>query len=197
MADKTFTTYEIAKFCDVYPSTIINWIEEGKLKAHSTPGGHNRVTGPDLLAFFKKFDMPIPPELQAARRVLIVDDDVEVRRCLIRAFQRHPGLFRPEACGSGIEALLKIGIDRPDLVVLDIVLPGMDGIEVCRIMKAKPDTRGIKIVGISGERPMSEAKRKEYAVDAFFRKPLDLVELTAKAAELLNLDLPAAATRGT
>lgn len=196
MPEKTFTTYEIAKFCDVYPSTIINWIEEGKLKAHSTPGGHNRVTGADLLAFFKKFNMPVPPELRAAKKVLIVDDDAELRRCLERAFQRRPDAFQPESCETGTEALIRIGRDLPDLVVLDIVLPGMDGIEVCRILKSKPDTRAIKIIGISGKKTMPVSQRKEYAVDAFFQKPLDLVELLAKAAELLGVELPAPAARG-
>ena len=60
MTEKTFTSYEIANFCGVSPSTILNWIEDGRLKAYSTPGGHRRVTAPDLLSFSNASTCPCP-----------------------------------------------------------------------------------------------------------------------------------------
>ncbi|MBI5623434.1 MAG: response regulator [Elusimicrobia bacterium] len=191
MPTSTYTTYEIARFCDVYPSTVIHWINDGKLNAYLTPGGHHRVTRPELRAFLKRFNIPIPGELGGPqKRVLIVDDEAEMAALIERAFRRHPGSFTTEVCSTGIDALIRIGQEPPDLVVLDIVLPKMDGCQVCKILKSKPETRGIKIVGISGKKlPFAEEKLKDYKVDAFYRKPLDLLELVAKASELLGVSL--------
>jgi excisionase family DNA binding protein len=189
MPEKTYTTYEIAGFCDVYPSSVINWIDDGKLKAYVTPGGHHRVTREDLLKFLKQFNIPIPAELEEReKRVLIVDDDAEMARLIEKAFRKHAKDLRPEVCHTGVDALLRIGQDVPDLVILDIVLPKMDGFLVCKMLKTRPETRSIKIIGISGKKvPITEKNLSEYSLDAFFSKPLDLVELLAKSSELLRV----------
>lgn len=188
MPERTYTTHDIAKICDVYPSSIINWINSGKLKSYSTPGGHNRMLREDVIAFLKSMGMRIPPELAARpMRVLIVDDDVELTRVLSRAFARHAGAFEAEVCHNGIEALLLIGQTHPDAVILDLILPGMDGLQVCRVLKSKPETRDIRIVAISGKKPpFNEKKPSEARIDAFFRKPLDLADLVAKTADLVG-----------
>ena len=61
MPERTYTTHDIAKFCDVYPSTAANWIREGKLKSYHTAGGHNRGSREDLLSFLSRLNIPIPP----------------------------------------------------------------------------------------------------------------------------------------
>lgn len=188
MPEKTYTTHDIGRFCDVYPSSVANWIHSGKIKSYQTPGGHHRVSRKDLLNFLTELKIPIPAELQGRARVLIVDDDEEMARVIARAFSRRGDEFEAEVCGNGIEALIRIGQEPPDLVILDIVLPKMDGIQVCRVLKAKPETRDIKIVAITGRKlPFSEKRLEEVRVEALFRKPLDLVELVSKAAELLRM----------
>ncbi|MBI5239520.1 MAG: response regulator [Elusimicrobia bacterium] len=196
MADKTYTTYEIAKFCDVYPSSVIHWIDAGKLKAYVTPGGHHRVMREDLIRFLQHCGIAVPKELGAdeRRKVFIVDDDVELARLIDRAFRKQPQAFQTEVFHTGVEALIRIGHAVPDLVILDIVLPKMDGCQVCKILKTRPQTREVKIIGISGKRfPMAEKELARYRVDAFYRKPLDLEELLAKSAELLRVELKPAA----
>jgi len=194
MIERTYTTHDIARFCSVYPSSVMRWINEGKLQAYATPGGHQRVSRERLLAFLREFKIPIPPEVESPqKRVLIVDDEVEITRILQRAFARRPKDFKTEVCHDGVEALIRIGEEPPDLVILDIVLPKMDGIQVCRVLKATEHTRAIKIVVISGKKlPFSEKKLDEVKVDAFFRKPLELSALVARCAELLRVELPAA-----
>jgi excisionase family DNA binding protein len=188
MPERSYTTHDIAGFCGVYPSTVVNWINSGKLRSSLTLGGHHRVSREDVIALLKAMGTKIPPEVAApAMRVLIVDDDAEVTRVLSRAFARRAGVFATEVCHDGVEALLRIGQEPPDLVVLDLVLPKMDGLQVCRVLKAKADTRGIRIVAISGKKPpFNEKKPSDAAIDAFFRKPLDLLELVDKTAELLG-----------
>ncbi|MBI3566295.1 MAG: response regulator [Elusimicrobia bacterium] len=188
MPERTYTTHDIAKFCDVYPSSVVNWIGDGRLKAYATPGGHHRVTREDLLAFLTEFRIPIPKELTSRpARILVVDDDKEVTKVVARAFARRGEEFEVEVCHGGIEALIRIGQAPPDLVVLDIVLPRMDGLQVCRVLKSKPETREIKIVAISGKKPpFNEKKPSEAGIDAFLRKPLDLFELVSEVEALVG-----------
>lgn len=186
MTEATFTTHEIARFCGVYPSSVVNWINSGKLKAFQTAGGHHRVTKEELLGFMKQLDIPIPPEVAGRARVLVVDDDAEFARVVKRAFSRHPEHYEADVCGDGVDALIRIGQAPPVLVILDMVMPKMDGLQVCKVLKSKPETRRIKIIAVSGKRlSVGEAKLAEIGVDAFYRKPVDVNELLLKAAELL------------
>ena len=185
----SFTTYKIAKMCSVYPSTVINWINEGKLKAFLTAGGHHRVTRAELVNFLTQLKIPLPPELAQEKKVLIVDDEpdtcVAIERSLLK---QHQGILATQICHTGIEALIRIGEWRPHLVVLDIVLPKMDGCQVCRILKSKPETQTIKIIGISGDSNFNARVLRDYRIDAFFPKPLDLDALAAKSLKLLGLE---------
>lgn len=192
MSEKTFTTHDIAKFCDVYPSTIVDWIDEGKLPAQKTAGGHHRVAREDLIVFLGSLKVRLPDELVSRKRLLVVDDEVETAALIARAFALHPE-FDVETCNDGINALIRIGgAPQPDLVILDIVMPKMDGIQVCRVLKDKPETRAIKIIAVSGQKlPFGEKKLMDLKIDGYFRKPLDLLELVRRCVELLK-DEPAA-----
>ena len=191
MPERTYTTHDIAKVCDVYPSSVVNWISSGRLKAYSTPGGHNRVTREDLIAFLEELGVPLPKKLAVREtRIMVVDDDVEVTRVIQRAFARCGEDIEVTVCHSGMEALIRIGQSPPDLVILDIVMPRMDGLQLCRVLKSQPETKGIKIIAISGKKPPFNEKRPQEAkIDAFFRKPLDLIELLAASGELLGVAL--------
>ena len=187
MPERTFTTHDIAKYCDVYPASVARWINDGKLRSYQTPGGHHRVTKDDLVGFLRQLNMRIPEELAGRRRVLIVDDDSEMARVIARAYSRLED-YEVETCGDGIEALIRIGQGAPDLLILDIILPKMDGVQVCRVLKSKAQTRNIKIIAITGKKlPLSEKRLADSKVDAIYRKPLDLEELLAMSAELLEL----------
>ena len=187
MPEQTYTTHDIAKICDVYPSSVVHWINDGKLRAQQTAGGHHRVTRENLIDLLQRLNIRLPDELISRKRIFIVDDDSELTEVIARAFSRKAE-YEVETCGDGINALIRIGKRPPDLVVLDIVIPKMDGIQVCRVLKNQPETRDIKIIGVSGQKlPFSEKKLVEVKIDAFFRKPLDLKELVERAEQLLRL----------
>lgn len=194
VTERTFTTFEAAKVCGVFHTTVINWVNKGKLKAHCTPGGHRRILLPDLIAFMDRFEMPIPADLtQRAKRILIVEDDPAVQRMLKRALSALPGV-ELQTCAGGLEALMAIGKEAPDLIILDIRIPQVNGIEVCRVLKSSEQTKPIKIVAITGEPLPAEAEAfLKVHVDGFFQKPLPTAELKAKALELLELEEAAAA----
>lgn len=186
MTEPTFTTHDIARFCGVYPSSVVNWINSGKLKAFQTAGGHHRVTKEELLAFMRQLEVPIPVEVAGRARILIVDDDEEFARAAKRAFAPYSDRYEAVTCGDGVDALIRIGQTPPDLVILDMVMPKMDGLQVCKVLRARPETRRIKIIAVSGKKlAVSEKKLEETGIDAFFRKPLDISDLLQKAVALL------------
>lgn len=189
MPEKIFTTHEIAGFCGVYPSSVVNWINSGKLKSFQTAGGHHRVKRESLLEFMRQLSIPIPASVAGRASVLIVDDDKEVAGAVERAFQRHSEQFDTAVCADGVDALIRIGQTPPMLVILDMVMPKLDGLQVCKILKTKPETRKIKIIAVSGKKfPGTDKKLESLGVEAFFRKPLEIQELVLKAMELLAKD---------
>jgi excisionase family DNA binding protein len=134
MEKKIFTTYEVSQYCSVDLSTVINWIEEGKLLAYKTPGGHRRVEKEDLVHFLKKYQMPIPADLvkRERRRVLIVDDNRTVVDLIVRALKKLKKKCEVDSAFDGLEAGRKLVTFEPVLVILDLMLPEIDGFKVCK-----------------------------------------------------------------
>ncbi len=172
------TSREVADLVEVSASTVLGWIEQGLLRCHRTPGGHRRIARDDLASFLRSHSMPLPGGLLAAPRVLIVDDDAAFARTMSRGLARlWPGV-RLEVAGNGIDGLLRIGAFRPSLVLLDVVMPGMDGLEVCRRLKAGAETRGIVVVAVTGRRePAVRAGLLAAGAAGVLEKPLRLEEL--------------------
>ncbi|MFA6093091.1 MAG: response regulator [Elusimicrobiota bacterium] len=186
---KVFTTFEVGKICGVFHTTVINWVNKGKLKAHCTPGKHRRILLADLLEFMRRFEMPIPEDLLLrSKSALVVEDDPAVQRMIVRALQSLPGL-KVQACANGLDAMIAVGKDAPELLVLDINIPKVNGLEVCEILRNNEQTKPIKIIAVSGQRMSAQNDRflRENA-DAFYLKPLSTAELKAKALELLEMD---------
>ncbi len=182
-----FTTFEISQICEVNPTTVQNWVKENKLKAYVTPGGHRRVKREDLAAFMKQFGLPIPPELLERPYVLIVDDESDVIELLRSALLTRDGAIEILGVQSGVEALLEIGERKPDLLVLDIMMPGLNGFDVCKRLKASKRTRNIKILAISGSHESEvRARILSAGADVFLSKPLDMLEFQHEALRLMR-----------
>ncbi len=150
--ERKYTTAEVAAMLGVSYATINNWIRKGKLSAYQTPGGHRRVTQEELLKFLKIYEMPVPPELSEISpvEILVVDDEKSFLAAVKRWFHRFTD-YKVTTTHSPIEALLIAGESRPALMLLDILMPGMDGIEVCKAVKSRPRTKDICVIGISGK----------------------------------------------
>lgn len=186
MGKKAFGTHDIARICQVTPPTIGRWIEEGKLPSFKTAGGHRRVWGDDLAAFLRSHNIPVPPELDLSQRVVIVDDEPEVRKFVRRILsEQFPELEIHEA-SDGFEAGHKIATVLPALVILDLRLPGVDGFKVCRTVRADPTYKNVKILAISGV-GVEEAKDQILAAgaDAFLPKPFTPQELVAHLVKVM------------
>jgi len=183
-----FTTFEISQICGVNPTTVQNWVKGKKLRAFQTPGGHRRVRREDLVAFLKEFGMPLPADLsQDPPMVLIVDDETDILDMLEDLLKSGEVGVKVAKAQNGVDALLMIGETKPDLLILDLMLPGMNGFEVCRKLKSSSGTRGIKIVAISGDHnPAIRERIMAAGADMFFTKPLEMVGFREQCFNLLQ-----------
>ncbi len=180
-----FTTHEVSKLLQVNPRSVINWIEQDLLDSYRTPGGHRRIRRDDLLAFLRKHQIPIPPALTEEKlKVLIVEDEDSIVKILKTFFERQD-LYEVSSASDGITALIDIGRLHPDLMVLDILIPGVDGLEVCRRIKEDPSNR-TAIIAMSGQ-PEVESKILQAGADCFLAKPLDMDRLLEESKRLLRI----------
>ena len=180
-----FTTHEVSKLLQVNPRSVINWIEQDLLTSYRTPGGHRRIRREDLLAFLRRHEIPVPPALTAEKfKVLIVEDEDDIVKILKSFFDRQ-GVYEVTAASDGISALIEIGRSHPDLLVLDILIPGVDGLEVCRRIKEDPQNR-TAIIAVSGQ-PEVEHRILQAGADCFMAKPMDLDRLLEESKRLLRI----------
>lgn len=189
MAGKSYyTTFKISQMCGVNPTTVQNWVKEKKLRAFQTPGGHRRIQHEDLIAFLKKFGMPIPAEfVKNPPLVMIVDDEADILDMIEDLLRSGDTDVEVAKAQSGVEALLMIGERKPELLVLDLMMPGMNGYEVCRKLKSNSGTQNIRIVAISGDHSAAVRERiLETGADLFFTKPIDVVEFRVQCFKLLQ-----------
>ena len=184
-AKTIYTTHEVSRLLQVNPRSVINWIEQSRLPSYRTPGGHRRIRRDDLLAFLHKHQIPTPASLiDGAFSVLIVDDEEEIVGMLRTYFQREGG-YEVSSASDGITALIEVGRIKPDLLILDIMIPGVDGIEVCRRIKGNSANK-TAIIAISGVEA-NEKKILQAGADAFMSKPVDLEKLHVEARRLLRI----------
>ena len=186
-----FTTSEVARYCAVTNDGVLKWIKSGKLRAFSTPGGHYRVAMDDFRAFLQKFDIPIDEAFfrgaQKTRTVLVVDDEADIREIVRRVLTEvEPGL-RIEEAVDGYDAGIKIGTLRPDLIVMDVRMPRVDGLSLCRSIRQNPETKGIRILAITAF-PEQDIIRRMYdaGADLCLIKPLQLEHFRLEVLRLLN-----------
>jgi excisionase family DNA binding protein len=184
--DRLLTSHEAGALLQVNPSSINKWVEEGRLPAFRTPGGHRRIRAADLAAFLDAHKMPIPRSLTFAvkRRVLLVDDEPKQVESFKRLLKPHMERLDVAVTTSGIDALVKVGSFKPHVIVLDVYMPDVDGIEVCRRLKQNPETKGIDVIVTSGQMTASvEKKAIEAGARACLGKPLE-VDVVLKAIGL-------------
>ncbi len=180
------TTGEIARYCAVSHLTVTNWIRAGKLFASRTPGGHSRIRREDLLRFLIEHNFPVPQELvKEGKQILVVDDERPLAEMMAHAL-REEG-YQVSVAFDGYEAGLKMATLEPDLLVLDLIMPGLDGFSICQRVKANSDGKRTKIIAITGfVQEDNLAKAIECGADLCLEKPFPLQTLQEMAAKLLG-----------
>jgi two-component system, OmpR family, response regulator VicR len=171
---RPLTTGEIAKYCHVTHRGVLKWVESGKLKAYRTPGKHSRVSIEDFLNFLKEYNMPIPVELQPVsllKKILIVDDDRGIVYSLRRMLMIE-NKYNIETAFDGFEAGKKFTAFQPDLMILDIYMPALDGYQVYASIRNDPVNKRAKILIISAVNDPKEIQKiTNLGADGFLQKP--------------------------
>ena len=184
------TVSQASKYSKVSSKTIINWIEAGHIKAYKTVGGHRRIKKEDLDHFLKEKGMPLPEEAKGEERkkILVVDDDKIIVETIVQALEEDEYGYEMISAADGFEAGLQVNHFKPDLLILDIMMPDINGYEVCQRVKTNPDSKNTKIIVLSAYLNEDAFKQmKEFGADACFSKPLPLEQLKFEIAKLLGL----------
>lgn len=190
MQAKALTISEISELCQVATATVLQWIREGKLKAYRSPGKSSCVAANDLMIFFKKYNLPVPenfPIRNSRARLLIVDDDPNMAQAIRRIFVRDKGIDI-DVAADGFDAGIKLLVFKPDLVILDMKMPGMNGFEVAQRIKDSPNCHQIKVICVSAFfEDEDKARLLKLGVDCCLDKPFEIAELLEKVRQMLAL----------
>ena len=144
------TPHEVAELLMVSPTTVRQWASQGKLNSALTPGGHRRFLRADVERFSRQNNLTLPLLDNDSTRILIVDDDDEVSRLLTRLLTYSSSPVESMTASSGFEAGRLLLSFEPHVVLLDLMMPGVDGFDVCREIKRNPETRAIRVVAMTG-----------------------------------------------
>jgi excisionase family DNA binding protein len=187
---KPFTTGEVARYCGVTPVTVFNWIQAGKLKSFKTGGGHNRVLPIELRSFLEKNFINVPNELQKKdeiSNILVVDDDAMILDLIEEHLLKLNPRPRSILANNGFEACIRLGEHHIDLIILDLLMPGMDGLELCSSLSKISKTRNIPVIIVSGYLDdQTKKKLTALGITDFLEKPFRMKDLLDKTSKLLQ-----------
>ena len=189
MQKTVYTTGEAAKICKVSQQTIIRCFDNGSLKGFRVPGSRfRRIPREQLFAFMKENGIPTDALESGDRKVLVVDDDVELVELLVDVFERD-GRFEVKTANNGFDAGMLVREFRPDLVVLDVMLPDINGKEVCVRVRNDDTLESVKIICISGMVEQDKISELTAAgADDFMHKPFTVDRLLDRACDLLEME---------
>jgi len=166
------TPKETAAFLKVSTETVRQWAKTGQLKAETTLGGHRRFRVEEIERFANKLQTKGNVGLHP--RILIVDDDKQLVFYLSELLKTFSDDIYIDYAFDGFEAGHKVDIFKPTIVILDLVMPNINGIEVCRYLKSNDHTKDIRIIATTGY--TSELNKQNFisaGAEVVLNKPLD------------------------
>ena len=183
------TTGEAAEICGVSQQTIIRCFDSSRLEGFKVPGSKfRRIPRENLIKFMRENNMPMDNLDSGRKKILVVDDDAEIVELMVDVLVRD-GRFDVKTASSGYEAGIKTEQFRPDLLVLDYMLPDVNGNIVCQAIRSNPEFESTKIIIVSGVVNQSEIQDLlDSGAEDFVRKPFNISELVDKIAGVLKLE---------
>src|SRR6188472_3921283 len=184
-----FTTGEAAKICKVSQQTIIRCFDNGHLKGFRVPGSRfRRIPREALYRFMKDNGIPTDALESGKRKLLLVDDDSELVDLLAKFFQED-GRFEVRIASNGFDAGMMVKEYRPDIILLDVMLPDINGKEVCHRVRADNTLEDVRIICISGMVEDDKIQELKLAgADDFLQKPFDIDMLIERMCMQLEIE---------
>jgi excisionase family DNA binding protein len=185
LAKTVYTTHEVAKALNVFTNTVIYWMNNGKLNGYRTPGGHRRILREDLMKFIRDNKLETCVAQTTTQKILIVEDDIDAMNLYSSILEKEN--FTIKKSYSGFSAGVAIDF-KPDLVILDIMLPDFDGYKICNFIRKSTETSHTKIMVISAISDTRKIKKMfSLGADEYLVKPFSIVELKNKIHKLLHI----------
>jgi excisionase family DNA binding protein len=186
--NKVFTSGEVAQICGVSPDTVSRWFDLGQIEGYRLgPGGDRRIPYDALRKFMLSHGIPLERLEQNEKRILVVDDDPYYLDIIPAALSRSED-YKIFVASTGFDAGALVAEQNPHLVILDIQLSDMDGRMVCERVKSRPETKGTRILAISGYIDDEEADSlQDYGFDDYMKKPFHLNELCDRVRTLFEV----------
>lgn len=183
-----FTTGEAAELCRVSQQTIIRCFDGGRLKGFRVPGSRfRRIPRDALIQFMRANDIPTTVMEGGRRKILIVDDDEQIVELFVDVLSRDKR-FELKTAATGYDAGMLTEQFKPDLIILDYMLPDINGNVVCQRIRENPQLKGTKVIIVSGVVNQDEIDHLlEAGADEFVKKPFDLEKLQKRITELLDV----------
>ncbi len=184
-----FTTGEAAKICKVSQQTIIRCFDSGQLQGFRVPGSRfRRIPREQLYMFMRDNGIPTDALESGKRRILIVDDDEELVELICDVLERDTR-FEVRSANNGFDAGMMVKEYRPDLIVLDVMLPDINGKEVCQRVRNDKTMDDVRIICISG---MVEEDKvcelKAVGANDFMQKPFEVEKLVERMCYHLDIE---------
>ena len=190
-----FTTGEAARICKVSQQTIIRCFDNGQLKGFRVPGSRfRRIPREMLYRFMKDNGIPTDALESGKRKILVVDDDESLVELMSDVLESD-GRFEVRVANNGFGAGMMVKDYRPDLIVLDVMLPDINGREVVQRVRNDKNLEGVRIICISGlveEDKVAELRAD--GADEFIHKPFEIERLIELICQHLDIEqVPATA----
>jgi CheY-like chemotaxis protein len=167
--------------------TVIRCFDSGRLKGFRVPGSRfRRIPRDSLIHFMKEHTIPLDRLEMGKTRVLVVDDDPAIVEMLVELLERD-GRFEVQTAATGFDAGLRTREFLPDVIVLDYMLPDINGNAVCRSIRSDESLKDVKVIIVSGVVDRQDVD-KLYAdgADDFLQKPFSIEQLVTRITELVS-----------
>jgi len=185
---QVYTTGEAANICKISQQTIIRCFDKGKLKGFRVPGSRfRRIPRDELIRFMRENEIPTEQLEGSRKRLLIVDDDEQIRELFVDVLSGDDR-FVIKTASTGYDAGILTEQFKPDLMILDYMLPDINGNVVCKTVRENPNVGNMKIIIVSGVADQGEVQELMNAgADAFIKKPFSIDDLLNRVGQLLGV----------
>lgn len=184
----SLSTGEFAKYCGVGHRTVLRWIKVGYLDAFQLPGrGDNRIPVEECVRFMRENKIPVPKKLADAvtpPRILLVEDDPDMVKMIQRQLNEYEAVL--EVASDGFRAGAELMKFRPHLLILDLKIPELDGMEVLKFVQDNDELKDTKVLVMSGAGPDQLDKAQMKGAHAILAKPFSPEDLIDSVEKLLS-----------
>lgn len=183
-----FTTGEVAEICNISQQTVIRCFDQGRLRGFRVPGSKfRRIPRESLIQFMQDNQIPLEQLDMGRKRVLVVDDEPEIVAMLVEWLERD-GRFEVATASTGFDAGLRTKEFHPDAIILDYLLPDINGNAVVKSIRNDPELADVKIVIVSGIVNRDEVQGLlDSGANDFVKKPFIINDLVKRIAELVSV----------